>query len=229
MIEERFSNYPQTVSDYLNLLINFFVNEDPSPIDAYKFIKSAATHFPKFPFANREILNKSEPYNLLVICDQNQGRSQIEEAILKLLAQMIGVPLKLMSAGVNATPEKYGGKPGPKVIAKMESIGIPMGDATVDQLKESDINENTILVALCAKDNIPSCAFKAKVVVVREFKDNFPGSIIPDNSDLLDFLIADTAYLALRIVARLAESIEKSDFGIFIEEFKHQILSAPLK
>lgn len=227
MKRERPSNYPQTMSEYLQAVIGFIIREGPDEIgieDMYKLFRSAVAHCP----IDREVLKKAEPYNLLVICDQNQGRSQIEEAIIRPLAEIIGISLNIASAGVSATPDKYGGRPGPIIIQKMEELGIPMDGASVDQLTENDIDENTILLALCAKEKIPDYAFKAKVVIAAEIDDDFPGSEVPVNETSLDPIIEKTAWLALRVVAKLAETIEQSDFAIFEKEFERLILTQPV-
>jgi protein-tyrosine-phosphatase len=225
MNKERSNNYPKTVSEFLHKIVSFIIREQPDSTEIFKLLTRAIKNCP----INQEALKEAKPYNLIVICDQNQGRSQAEEAILRLIAQTIGLPLNLVSAGVNATPEKYGGKPGPIVTGKLEDLGISMNDATVDQLKESDIDENTIVLALCAKENIPDHVFRAKAVIAGYIKDSFPGSKAPDNKDALDHMIEKTAWLGLRVATRLAEAMEKSDFELFTKGLEDLILTKPSK
>lgn len=142
---------------------------------------------------------------------------------------MIGIPLNLRSAGVNATPEKYGGKPGPMIVRKLNELGIAISDATVDQLEENDIDDSTIVLALCAIEHIPDHAFRAKVVIAAEMVDNFPGSKAPNNTESLDSIMDEAAWLGLNVVTKLAEAIEQSDFAIFTKEFERLILTSPME
>lgn len=219
---ERDGDKRLSLSEYLSYINRYIVVNDPTYTSLIGVLKVIA----KNTHLSKEWESENFPTKILIICDQNQGRSQIEAAIVNLLVSELGLPLSVISAGVFATPEKYDGKPNPQVVNKLTALGISMEMAQVNQLSEDDVDANTLVIALNDPSILPEYVYKAKVVISTFMADHFPGSKLPKKADkLLDELVDETTYLGINIVLKLAEAFELSNFEIFIDYFKKRIIN----
>ncbi|MCA9373514.1 hypothetical protein KC921_05495 [Candidatus Woesebacteria bacterium] len=207
------------MSGYLSLVQRFLVLEQPDPKDVLSFISESARFLP----VEYEKLAGAPPAKIVVVCRENQGRSQIAEALLQATATMIGLPVTIKSVGLHATPEKYDGAPNPIVQYIMDVFGIPLVTATVKQIQPEDITEDTIVIILDDSE-LPDYIFLAKLVLVNHTND--PSLRARDNDDLLAGLsttLEELIYFAISLTFKLAETTAESDFAIF-ENYFHKLV-----
>ncbi len=179
-----------------------------------------ASYYP----GNKEKLRQAKPQKILVICDQNQGRSQIAEFLVQSFGDVLGMNLKVKSAGQHATLDKYGGRPSPVVRKNLTKLGIPIENATVDQLQESDIDNETIVIILKSSSDLPEFIYNARLVIGEYLADPFPESKIPKTNDERLFELFDSiTYFTVSFVLKLAKAIEAKDNNL--NDFKKYFAS----
>ncbi|MCB9813119.1 MAG: hypothetical protein H6772_01800 [Pseudomonadales bacterium] len=219
----EFNNRKSSPAEFLFMIDRAILIQGLSYHSLYRFLDNIGEYCP----CSREWDSYISTLKVLVICDQNQGRSQVEAAIISYISRKLGMPVIIESAGSHATPDKYQGKPNPVIVNIMKNIGVSIEDAKVNQLKEEDIDNNTIVIALNNPENLPDFVFRAKVVINAFMEDHFPGSKVPeDDNALLEEIIIELTYLGINIVLKLSEALLASDISIFTNFFNKYIIAA---
>ena len=224
MLKEGYqiTDYDRTVPGFIQLIlyslsVEHYTYGDPELERIQDFTKAIAYFYP----GDKEKLRTASPLKILVICDQNQGRSQMVAAVIAELARNLGLNAEVKSAGQHATPEKYDGKPPGAVCTGLERRQLDMSGATVNQLVPADSDENTIVLLLNDPATVSDFVYNARLVVNRYMMDQFPGSKVPKDADqILEEVIDESAFLGIQFVLELARAIEFDDFERFVQIFK---------
>ena len=116
--------------------------------------------------------------NILVICRQNVGRSQMGEGFLKVLTTN-NPNISVASAGldVRGMREKYQNHPHPQVIAVMQEEGVDISQQSIKQIDLKMLQNATRIAVLVKKTELPDYfrEFRQKTVII-PIEDPAPGS-----------------------------------------------------
>lgn len=115
--------------------------------------------------------------NILFVCRQNVGRSQMGEGFLKALTNQ-DPDIHVGSAGIDITgmEEKYHQHPHPQVISVMEEIGIDISKQQITQVSPELLKDSTRVIVLTKEEELPDYfrEFKHKTVIY-PIEDPAPG------------------------------------------------------
>lgn len=118
--------------------------------------------------------------NILVICRQNIGRSQMGEGFLKALTYQ-DPEINVRSAGLDTTgmKEKYNNHPHPKVISVMQELGVDISQQEITQVNPDLLKDSSRIVVLAKEQELPDyfIEYQNKMVIF-PVEDPEPGPAI---------------------------------------------------
>ena len=113
---------------------------------------------------------------ILVICQQNVGRSQMAEGFLRSCSSS-RLRIVVMSAGlkkIDKMKSKYHNHPHPDVIRVMREVGVDVSRQTIDKLNSTMAERATKILVLCDKKFLPEfCSRYQNKIIYKTIEDPY--------------------------------------------------------